>query len=141
MSGDSLGQRHRKVDAATKMTGIEKYADDIALPRMLHCKILRSPHAHARIRRLDASNGNSRSRGNLALSSSGSRPPLMAATSNASSSGSPRPARCRCGCGGIPLLQSTAQRSSHSTETLSSSGTLRAARSEPLSDPPRPVTS
>src|SRR5207244_13108792 len=30
-------------------------ADDIALPRMLHAKILRSPHAHARIRGIDLS--------------------------------------------------------------------------------------
>ena len=31
------------------------YADDIAFPRMLHAKLLRSPHAHARIRSIDVS--------------------------------------------------------------------------------------
>ena len=49
-----IGQRHRKVDAMDRMTGVERYTDDIELPRMLHCKILRSPHAHARILAIDA---------------------------------------------------------------------------------------
>ena len=50
-----LGQRHRKVDAMERLTGLAQYTDDLALPRMLHAKILRSPHAHARILRIDAS--------------------------------------------------------------------------------------
>src|SRR6202035_3945766 len=28
-------------------------ADDISLPRMLYCKLLRSPHPHARIKKID----------------------------------------------------------------------------------------
>ena len=44
-----LGQVHRKVDAMERMRGITRYTDDIKLPGMLHAKILRSPHAHARI--------------------------------------------------------------------------------------------
>jgi len=55
-SGEKLnvvGRRLRKVDGLKKATGEAIYADDIALPRMLHCKILRSPHAHARIKRID----------------------------------------------------------------------------------------
>jgi 4-hydroxybenzoyl-CoA reductase subunit alpha len=48
-----IGRRLRKVDGLAKATGQAIYADDIALPRMLHCKILRSPHAHARIKRID----------------------------------------------------------------------------------------
>jgi len=48
-----IGRRLRKVDGLKKATGEAIYADDIQLPRMLHCKILRSPHAHARIRRID----------------------------------------------------------------------------------------
>lgn len=50
-----IGQRMRKVDGASKLTGRALYADDIALPGMLHGKILRSPHPHARIVSIDAS--------------------------------------------------------------------------------------
>ncbi len=50
-----VGARHGKPDALDAMAGLAKYADDIALPRMLHAKILRSPHAHARIRSIDTS--------------------------------------------------------------------------------------
>ncbi|MBL8953171.1 MAG: molybdopterin-dependent oxidoreductase [Myxococcaceae bacterium] len=48
-----VGRRLRKLDSLLKATGQAQYTDDIALPRMLHCKILRSPHAHARIKRID----------------------------------------------------------------------------------------
>ena len=37
------------------VTGQGRYLDDIRLPDMLHAAILRSPHAHARVRRIDAS--------------------------------------------------------------------------------------
>ncbi len=50
-----IGGRHRKVDSGEKATGRAIYADDIQLPRMLHAKILRSPHPHARIRAIDFS--------------------------------------------------------------------------------------
>lgn len=49
-----LGKHHRKVDAADRMRGIMRYADDIKLPGMLHAKIKRSPHAHARILSIDS---------------------------------------------------------------------------------------
>lgn len=45
-----VGKPSRKVDALAKTTGQTLYAGDIVLPRMLHCKLLRSPHPHARIR-------------------------------------------------------------------------------------------
>ena len=48
-----LGKAHRKVDAVDRMRGILRYTDDIKLPGMLHAKIKRSPHAHARIRSID----------------------------------------------------------------------------------------
>ncbi|HET7038587.1 MAG TPA: hypothetical protein VFH97_01785, partial [Gemmatimonadales bacterium] len=48
-----VGTPQRKVDAAAKVTGRTKFADDLALPRMLWCKLLRSPHPHARIVRID----------------------------------------------------------------------------------------
>ena len=37
------------------MTGIARYTDDITLPGLLHAAILRSPHGHARITRIDTS--------------------------------------------------------------------------------------
>jgi 4-hydroxybenzoyl-CoA reductase alpha subunit len=48
-----IGKRLRKVDGAGKVTGATTYTDDIALPGMLHAKVLRSPHAHARILSID----------------------------------------------------------------------------------------
>ena len=48
-----IGTRQKKIDGAAKATGRAIYADDIQLPRMLHAKILRSPHAHARILHVD----------------------------------------------------------------------------------------
>jgi len=50
-----IGKPNRKVDALDKATGAAVYADDIALPGMLHAKTLRSPHPHARIRSIDTS--------------------------------------------------------------------------------------
>ena len=42
-----LGKPRRRVDGRAKVTGQTRFADDIVLPRMLHMKLLRSPHAHA----------------------------------------------------------------------------------------------
>ena len=50
-----VGKRARKVDGIHKATGQALYTDDIQLPGMLHGKFLRSPHAHALIKRIDAS--------------------------------------------------------------------------------------
>ena len=50
-----IGVPRRRVDARAKVTGLTRYADDISLPRMAHCKLLRSPHPHARIKRIDTS--------------------------------------------------------------------------------------
>ena len=47
--GWQIGKSHRKVDAAERMRGTLRYTDDLKLPGMLHAKILRSPHPHARI--------------------------------------------------------------------------------------------
>ena len=44
-----------RVDGTGKVTGVTRYADDLFLPRMLYGKLLRSPHPHARIVRLDTS--------------------------------------------------------------------------------------
>jgi 4-hydroxybenzoyl-CoA reductase subunit alpha len=50
-----LGRRMRKTDGLAKSTGRARYTDDITLPGMLHGKILRSPHPHARILAIDTS--------------------------------------------------------------------------------------
>ncbi|MDP9349275.1 MAG: xanthine dehydrogenase family protein molybdopterin-binding subunit [Gemmatimonadota bacterium] len=50
-----LGRRLRKTDGLEKSTGRARYTDDLTLPGMLHGKILRSPHPHARIRAIDTS--------------------------------------------------------------------------------------
>jgi 4-hydroxybenzoyl-CoA reductase alpha subunit len=44
-----IGKARRRVDARAKVTGATRFADDLTLPRMLFCKLLRSPHPHARI--------------------------------------------------------------------------------------------
>ncbi|MCR0990067.1 hypothetical protein [Streptomyces albidoflavus] len=51
----SVGRTERRHDAVLKTTGAARYTADITLPGMLHAKVLRSPHAHARIVSLDAS--------------------------------------------------------------------------------------
>ena len=50
-----IGQPRRRVDARAKVTGQTRFADDLALPRMLYGKLLRSPHPHALIRAIDTS--------------------------------------------------------------------------------------
>ena len=50
-----IGQDIRRSDAPEKVTGRATYAADVVLPGMLHAKLLRSPHAHARVVRVDAS--------------------------------------------------------------------------------------
>src|SRR5262245_35364522 len=48
-----IGKRLARVDAKEHVTGEAIQPADMALPRMAHAKILRSPLAHARIRRID----------------------------------------------------------------------------------------
>jgi CO/xanthine dehydrogenase Mo-binding subunit len=50
-----LGKRIPKPDAVNRVTGRVSYADDMTLPGVLAGKILGSPIAHGRIRRLDVS--------------------------------------------------------------------------------------
>ena len=50
-----VGKPFRKVDARAKCVGQTKFADDIVLPRMLACKILRSHVPHAIIKNIDFS--------------------------------------------------------------------------------------
>ena len=50
-----LGKRTTRKDGFAKVTGEERYASDIALPNMLHARVLKSPHPHARVRSIDVS--------------------------------------------------------------------------------------
>ena len=48
-----IGKSWTKVGGMSKAKGETVFADDIFLPRMLHAKILRSPHPHAIIKSVD----------------------------------------------------------------------------------------
>src|SRR5262249_33617672 len=48
-----IGNRVPRLDGPDKATGRAKYSYDINRPGLLHARILRCPHAHARIRSID----------------------------------------------------------------------------------------
>ncbi|MBI4692503.1 MAG: molybdopterin-dependent oxidoreductase [Gammaproteobacteria bacterium] len=50
-----IGKARRRVDGRAKVLGQTRFADDLTLPRMVHAKLLRSPHPHAEIVRVDTS--------------------------------------------------------------------------------------
>jgi CO/xanthine dehydrogenase Mo-binding subunit len=50
-----IGTRQPRIDGFEKVSGRARFTSDIALPGMLHLKILRSPHPHARIVSVDTS--------------------------------------------------------------------------------------
>jgi len=50
-----LGKRTIRKDGIAKVTGQERYASDIALPNMLHARVLKSPLPHARVASIDVS--------------------------------------------------------------------------------------
>ncbi|MEW5912148.1 MAG: molybdopterin cofactor-binding domain-containing protein [Thermodesulfobacteriota bacterium] len=52
---DVLGSRAPRLDAPDKATGRARFADDLNLPGQLYGALLQSPHAHALIKRIDAS--------------------------------------------------------------------------------------
>jgi carbon-monoxide dehydrogenase large subunit len=51
----TIGTSIQRVEDARILTGRGRYVDDVTLPGMLHAAFVRSPHAHARIKSLDAS--------------------------------------------------------------------------------------
>lgn len=55
MPFEVVGKRTERLDAVAKVTGKAKYADDFFEREMLVCKVLRSPYAHATIRKIDVS--------------------------------------------------------------------------------------
>ena len=51
----TIGKSVQRIDAIEKVTGSAKYAPDLKMEGMLHAKLLRSPHAHARVKNIDTS--------------------------------------------------------------------------------------
>jgi carbon-monoxide dehydrogenase large subunit len=49
----AVGQSVRRIEDPHLLQGRGRYSDDVSLPRQVHACIVRSPHAHARIARLD----------------------------------------------------------------------------------------
>src|ERR687885_2720607 len=50
-----LNHRLTRVDGPVKVSGAARYTYDVRLPGMLYGRVVRSPHAHARVLRVDAS--------------------------------------------------------------------------------------
>ena len=50
-----IGKRVPNVDVYEKVTGVAKYTGDLKLDRMIYGKVLRSPHPHAKINKIDIS--------------------------------------------------------------------------------------
>jgi 3-oxo-Delta1-steroid hydratase/dehydrogenase large subunit len=50
-----VGTPMKRVEDAALVTGRAEFIDNMTLPGMLHCAMLRSPHAHARIKSIDTS--------------------------------------------------------------------------------------
>ena len=50
-----VGKPLPKVDAYERLSGRAVYPSDVSLPGMLHGAILRSPHAHAVVKKIDVS--------------------------------------------------------------------------------------
>jgi xanthine dehydrogenase molybdenum-binding subunit len=54
-SGQAVGRRVPRIESVDKVTGRARYGIDLKLDGMLHARLLRSPRAHARVTRIDAS--------------------------------------------------------------------------------------
>src|SRR5579871_4683155 len=52
---NTVGHPTSRIDAQKRVTGTATYTGDLRLPGMLYARVLRSPHAHARIKRIDVS--------------------------------------------------------------------------------------
>ncbi len=50
---NTVGKPRRRVDGRAKVTGQTRFADDVALPRTVYCKLLRSKVPHAIVRSVD----------------------------------------------------------------------------------------
>ena len=54
-----IGQPSPRVDAARLLQGRGRFVDDETLPRMVHAAFVRSPHAHAKILKIETANAKS----------------------------------------------------------------------------------
>ena len=54
-----IGESVKRVEDLRFTTGKGQYTDDIKLPNMAHATIVRSPHAHAKIKNIDVSSAKS----------------------------------------------------------------------------------
>jgi aerobic carbon-monoxide dehydrogenase large subunit len=52
-TGSGIGAPMRRIEDSRFLTGQGRYVDDLKLPDMVHAHVVRAPHAHARIRRID----------------------------------------------------------------------------------------
>ncbi len=59
MATKVFGSAIRRREDPRLITGTATYTDDLTLPGMLHAAILRSPHAHARVTRIDTAKARS----------------------------------------------------------------------------------
>jgi CO/xanthine dehydrogenase Mo-binding subunit len=50
---DTVGRPAQRVDGLQRARGEARYTADVQLPGMLHAAVLRSPHAHARVKSID----------------------------------------------------------------------------------------
>ena len=50
-----VGRPVPRVDGVEKVTGRARYVTDLTVPGMVHAKVLRGPHAHARLAGVDVS--------------------------------------------------------------------------------------
>jgi CO/xanthine dehydrogenase Mo-binding subunit len=55
-----VGHPVQRVDAVEKVTGRARYVTDLVLPGMAYARVLRSPYAHARVRRVDVTRARAR---------------------------------------------------------------------------------
>ena len=51
----TVGHSTARIDAQERVTGKAQYTLDVQLPGMLYAKVLRSPHPHARVKKIDIS--------------------------------------------------------------------------------------
>ena len=51
----AVGKSFPRIDGVDKVTGAAKYATDLRFDHMLHARLLRSPHAHAKVKHIDTS--------------------------------------------------------------------------------------
>jgi CO/xanthine dehydrogenase Mo-binding subunit len=52
---NSVGHPTHRIDAEQRVTGTATYTGDVRLPGMLYARVLRCPHPHARVKRVDTS--------------------------------------------------------------------------------------